>query len=142
MTGPNRTILLVDDDALIRRTFEFAFKAAGYAVLLAENGRKALDLLGRHQVDIAILDVFMPDQDGIETLLAIKRQFPDIDVYVMSGGGVRGHYEFLQIALKLGADGIVRKPMAPAQLIALIEGVSLSKTSGVADSASFPAGTP
>lgn len=127
MTTPQRTILLVDDDALVRRTYEFALKAAGYAVLLADDGRRALDLLSRHHADIAIVDVFMPDQDGIETLLTIKRKFPGVSVYVMSGGGVRGQYDFLQVALKLGADGIVRKPMAPKQLIGLLECDAVSK---------------
>ena len=128
MKTPSRTILFVDDDALIRGTYDFALKAAGYVVLLADDGRKGLDLLEQHVVDIAILDVFMPGQDGIETLIAIKRKFPGIKVFVMSGGGVRGQYDFLGAAMKLGADGIVRKPISPQQLIAMLENDTLPRT--------------
>lgn len=128
MTTRSRTILLVDDDALVRGTYEFAFKTAGYSVLVAGDGQKGLELLEGQIVDTAILDVFMPGQDGIETLLAIKRRFPSIKVIIMSGGGVRGHYDFLEAAMKLGADGIVRKPISPQKLIAMLENDTLPKT--------------
>ena len=128
MSVQSRTILLVDDDSLVRGTFDFAFKTAGYDVLLADDGRKGLELLEGQLIGTVILDVFMPGQDGIETLIAVKRKFPGVKVIVMSGGGARGHYDFLEAAIKLGADGIVRKPISPQQLIAMLENDTVPRT--------------
>lgn len=124
----SRTILLVDDDSLVRGTYEFAFKAAGYEVVLADEGSKVLALLEQQTIATVILDVFMPGQDGIETLLTIKRKFPSVKVIVMSGGGQRGQYDFLAAAMKLGADGIVRKPILPQKLISMLENNTIPRT--------------
>ena len=121
MNLANKTVMIADDDKLVRLTFKHVFEEAGYTALVADNGRDAIAQLSRTDVGTIFLDVFMPDQDGIETLLEIKRAHPETRVIVMSGGGVRGRYDFLAAATKFGADGVVRKPISPQQLIAMFE---------------------
>ena len=97
------------------------FEEAGYRVIEADDGRKVLQHLTEDNIDIVLLDVFMPDQDGIATLLEIRRKFPSLKIIVMSGGGMSGRYDFLKAATKFGADGVVRKPMSPLRLLEMIE---------------------
>jgi two-component system chemotaxis response regulator CheY len=115
------TVLITDDDPLVRATYRHPFEEAGYRVLEADDGRKVMKHLTHDVIDILLLDVFMPDQDGLETLLEVKRKFPTTKVIVMSGGGMSGRYEFLEAARKFGATGAVRKPISPRLLLDMIQ---------------------
>ncbi len=117
----SRNVLIVDDDPLVAATLKHVLLDRGHSASLAANGHAALKLLSSKKFDFILLDVFMPDQDGIETLQEVKRKFPDIIVGVVSGGGLRGRFEFLNMALKLGADGIAQKPITPECLVAMVE---------------------
>ena len=115
------TILIADDDVLVRDTYKYAFEQAGHRVFVADGGRRAVQRVTEHIIDTVILDVYMPDEDGIETLLNIRRISPQTKIIMMTGGGARGCYDFLETAMKLGATGVVRKPISPRQLITMIE---------------------
>jgi CheY-like chemotaxis protein len=121
MVNSPSTVLITDDDPLVRATYKHSFEEAGYLVLEADDGRKVLTHLTDEVIDILLLDVFMPDQDGIATLLEIRRRFPKLKIIVMSGGGMSGGMDFLNVAMKLGADGAVRKPISPRLLLDMIE---------------------
>jgi DNA-binding response OmpR family regulator len=130
MSAQCKTVLLTDDDKLVLATFKYAFDRKGYRVLLAENGDAALAYLENEPVDVVFLDVLMPQKEGLETLLEMRSRFPDVPVYVMSGGGGRGKHDFLSLAEKFGATGIIRKPVAPAVLIQLIEALPIQRHNG------------
>lgn len=115
------SVLIVEDDPLVAATLQHILVDRGHSVFLGQDGRAALKFLTRQKVDFVLLDIFMPDQDGIGTLREVKRMFPEITVGVMSGGGVRGRFDFLEMALRLGADGIAQKPITPEQLVAMVE---------------------
>jgi CheY-like chemotaxis protein len=117
----SQTILIADDEPLVVATYRQILQAAGYRVIVASSGKMALALLRRQVVQCVLLDVFMPDQDGIETLLKIKDIYPRTRVIVMSGSGLRRGYNFLQAAMKLGADGTAQKPLTRSQLLALLD---------------------
>ncbi len=121
MAANAKTILVVDDDKLVLAMYKFAFEDHGYRVLVADDGNAALRTLEGQQVDVVFLDILMPEKEGLETLLEIKQRFPDVAVFVMSGGGMRGKHDFLTVAKKFGATGIVKKPATPKELIALID---------------------
>src|SRR5580692_6981070 len=106
------TILIVDDDPLIRETFRYPLEQKGYRVLVADDGDEAMAAIAASNVDIVLLDILMPNKEGLETLLEIKRRFPGVIVHVMSGGGTRNKTDFLTIAAKFGADGVIRKPFS------------------------------
>jgi CheY-like chemotaxis protein len=116
-----RTVLIADDDKLILSSFRYVLVQRGYNVLVAADGIQAIRQLEEARVDIVFLDILMPQKEGLETLLELRRRFPSTPVYVMSGGGTRSKHDFLAVAEKFGATGILRKPITPADLIKLIE---------------------
>jgi CheY-like chemotaxis protein len=114
------TILVVDDDSVIRDVVKTLLEHHGYIVHLAADGEAALALLGTRPFDIVLIDILMPRKEGLETIIEIKRRFPKMLVFAMSASGARKGHDFLQIAAKFGADGIIQKPFTPEQLLALI----------------------
>ena len=68
-------------------------------------------------IDAVFLDILMPDKDGIETLLEMKRARSSARIYVMSGGGRAGLTTFLDVAMKFGAHGQLRKPLTVADMV-------------------------
>jgi DNA-binding response OmpR family regulator len=121
MAANAKTVLIIDDDKLVLAMYKFAFEDHGYRVLLADDGNAGLRALEAQTVDVVFLDILMPEKEGLETLLEIKQRFPEVAVFVMSGGGMRGKHDFLTVAKKFGATGVVRKPATPKELIALID---------------------
>ncbi|MFA7257685.1 MAG: response regulator [Kiritimatiellales bacterium] len=111
-----KKILLVDDEEAIRRMTRVVLGGELYEFAEATNGLEAQAMLEKQKFDLVISDVIMPDCDGIELVMAIRRKLPDIKVIIMSGGGrVRaGHY--LDLAKKLGAARVFEKPFDTAAL--------------------------
>jgi DNA-binding NtrC family response regulator len=111
-----KRILLVDDEEAIRKMVHAMLGNELYEFSEAANGLDAQALLEKQKFDLIITDVIMPDCDGIELVMAVRRKLPDIKVIVMSGGGwVRaGHY--LNLAGKLGAAKVFEKPFDAADL--------------------------
>jgi len=100
-------ILLVDDDASLRKVLEFNLEQEGYAVVSASNGKEALELFNEHDPDLIITDVKMPEVDGIDLLKEIKRR--DIEklvIVITAFGTVENAIE----AMKLGAYDYITKP--------------------------------
>lgn len=121
MTSAIREVLIVDDDPLVAEIFRRVLNDRGHHTAIAVNGRAAIKLMAHRKFDFVLLDVFMPDKDGIETLREMKQTFPNTTIVVTSGGGLRGRFEFLDIALKLGADGVAHKPISPEVLIGMVD---------------------
>jgi len=110
-------ILVVDDDSEIRNVFKRAFENAGHEVIIAENGRVCEILNHKHNPDIIILDIIMPDQEGIETIINLKASNNNIKIIAVSGGGMGGANNYLDNALKFGAKAIFEKPINPDEII-------------------------
>ena len=115
--------LIVDDEPLARRELRRLLDAHADLIVVGEAGNidEARSLIERHEPDVVFLDILMPEKEGLETLLEIKQRFPSVAVFVMSGGGTRGKHDFLAVAKKFGATGVVKKPATPKDLIALID---------------------
>jgi CheY-like chemotaxis protein len=120
MATGGKTILIVDDDRLVQRAFKLVFERHSYRVLLAEDGNEALATLASHSVDAVLLDVLMPDREGIETLIEIKRRHPALPVVVISGGGVQTKLDFLAVAKQFGADAVLKKPILPEEMVRIL----------------------
>ena len=114
------TILLIDDDEMLRTVLAMALDMVGHVVLQAENGQKGMELLRTTSVDIVITDLVMPVQEGVETIVKLRRERPSLPVIAISGG-VPNSYLYLDLASKIGAKRILAKPFLPRQLVALIE---------------------
>ena len=119
-------ILVIDDDKPTRELVTRILGRAGHDVSQAGNGKEGLDRLTSAQPTIVITDVFMPDKDGVETIIALRKVHPGIKIIAMSGGGRVGNLDFLQLAEQVGADKVLQKPIRMSDLL---EGVkSLAAT--------------
>jgi DNA-binding NtrC family response regulator len=109
--GNIRSILIIDDDAALADSLKKLLLRNSYAVHTAANGKIGLKFLAVEQVDLVITDIFMEEMEGLETILAMKRQYPDIRTIAMSGGAQIVGRDCLDMAQVLGADKILRKPV-------------------------------
>jgi CheY-like chemotaxis protein len=110
-------ILVIDDEAAIRQLVRHILEHAGHTVIEAPNGRAGIQLLRDNRIDLVITDIIMPEMEGIEMIMAIRRDFPATRVLAMSGGGsVKGSSVYLDAASKLGADAILAKPFRATTL--------------------------
>ena len=128
MSVPNsptlKRILVVDDNQDILSFMQVALEKAGYEVQTAPEGAKALALQAKRRADLLITDIFMPVQDGIETLQECKTRFPQTRIIVMSaGGGTGGKLDYLPAAVLIGANATLRKPFNVDQLLDTVRNV-------------------
>jgi len=109
------TILLIDDEESIRRIFQVALEEAGFRVLTAEHGKHGLRLLEQEKVDLIVVDIFMPEMDGLELIPLIRKTRPATQVIAISGK--LGLMNSLDAAKKLGAHDTLMKPFGVQELL-------------------------
>ena len=103
-------ILVVDDDLQLREMLRQMLEQVGYEIIDAPNGKVALDLYRESPTDLIITDLIMPEKEGIETIIELRREFPDARIIAISGGGRFVTEDYLYIARKLGALHTLSKP--------------------------------
>jgi DNA-binding response OmpR family regulator len=113
-------ILLADDDAAVRGFLRRVLASSGYEVTEVADGKQATTAICQQPFDLVITDLVMPEQEGLETIAQIRKQFPSMRIIAMSGafGG-----RFLQVGERLGANATLTKPVHPQELIATVERV-------------------
>ncbi len=114
-------ILVVDDDEQIRDLLRRIMEWAGYTVIEAKNGKIAMKLQRREPADLVITDLIMPEQEGLETISCLKREFPKVKIIAVSGGGRIGPETYLPTAKELGADRIFTKPFNVQDIVETVE---------------------
>ena len=120
-TGMAR-ILVIDDDHAIRSVVTLLLERSGHQAVVAENGRRGLRILDSDDFDLLIIDIFMPEMDGLEAIRLVRQTKPAMPIIVMSGGAqqIGSMPDFLPTATKLGAIESVRKPFKPETLVAAV----------------------
>ena len=113
-------ILVIDDDATIRRMLHTLLEREGHEILEASNGKEALRLHRVSPVELVITDILMPEMDGLELILALRRQAPDLRVIAMSGGGDSKQHQVLDVAEPFGAFATVRKPFKLDEMLTTV----------------------
>jgi DNA-binding NtrC family response regulator len=109
------TILLIDDEESVRTLLQVALERAGYHVLIAENGKHGLRRLEHQAVDLIIVDIFMPEMDGMELIPLIRKTRPATKMIAISGKS--GLMDCLDAATKLGAHDALKKPFSLQELL-------------------------
>ncbi len=118
--GP-RSVLVIDDEDLVRDTLRRALESAGIEVTVAADGREGLETYLANPTDVVVTDILMPEKEGIETIIELKRENPEVKIVAISGGDRAGNTDFLEMAVLLGADRVLRKPFRPRELLAAID---------------------
>ncbi|TES92499.1 MAG: sigma-54-dependent Fis family transcriptional regulator, partial [Candidatus Cloacimonadota bacterium] len=118
------SILVVDDDEYILDSFCQLIELKGYTPYIAENGKKALDILSKNKVDVIIADMKMPEMDGMQLLKTVKGKYPQINVIITTGYGC---IDDAVEAIKQGASDYILKPFSPDEIILKIVSVCKKK---------------
>lgn len=113
----NRSILIIDDEASIRQSLSGALSDEGYQVMSAPNAAQGMELIRKISPDVVIMDIWMPDVDGLTALNEIRKQGIEIPIIMMSGHGT---IETAVKATKLGAFDFVEKPVELDRVLVLI----------------------
>jgi len=114
-------VLVVDDEENIRTVFKRALEKENHIVLVAENGKIGESTYIQYKPDVIILDILMPEQEGIETILRLKEYDQDVKIIAISGGGLGNANNYLDNALKFGAKVALEKPVIITELVKQVE---------------------
>ena len=128
MKDPDTTrILLIDDDQTIQKVFSRFLMAQGYEVQQAENGKIGMQMMHESRPDLIITDILMPEMDGLEILMQIRKTHDDIPIIAISGGMRSLPINFLEQAKLFGARYVFEKPVPLDVLKKAVEDLLASK---------------
>ncbi len=113
-------ILVADDEKLVRVTIRKILTSAGHEVTEAANGREAIEMQNAQACDLLITDIIMPEKEGVETTIELKRDHPNLKIIAISGGGRTRNLDFLKLAKQFGADAVLAKPFSEDQLLGAV----------------------
>lgn len=111
------SVLVIDDDVATRVMISAVLEDLGYQVFTAENGRAGLDLYAAEPADLVITDIYMPEKDGIETIISLRELAHPPRIIAMSGGGEASGMDVLRMARLLGADATLLKPISIPRML-------------------------
>jgi DNA-binding response OmpR family regulator len=115
--GQKPVVCVIDDNDLVRTTICNALREAGFETVEAEDGIAGLKVIAESKARIAVIDIVMPVREGHDVIVDATRRFPDLKVLAVSGGGMAGPKEYLELALQLGAHDALAKPFRNAELV-------------------------
>jgi DNA-binding response OmpR family regulator len=119
-------ILVIEDEDQLRRTVAKMLTTVGHEVVEAADGLRGMELFRKEKPDLVITDIVMPNQEGLETIIELRRRCPQIRIIAMSGGFTRDdNLGFLKMARRLGADETIPKPFRAQELRKLVSQLSL-----------------
>ncbi|HET6673737.1 MAG TPA: response regulator [Nitrospiraceae bacterium] len=116
------SVLVVDDEDAVRRLIRETLGQAGYQVSEARDGKEGLLRYRQTPADLVIMDILMPDQDGLESILTLRREFPAAKIIAITGGSdMIGILNFLDVAKMLGARRTLQKPFDMNHLLDAVQ---------------------
>ena len=116
-------ILIIDDEPQIRALLRDILVREGFTVEDASDGRVGLAMWSKKPADLVLTDIFMPNKDGIEIIMELKRSWPYAKIIAMTGGGQMNLREMESAASFLGANRTLEKPFDRQSLLAVIRSV-------------------
>ena len=116
------SVLVVDDEEQLRLLMRQALEQAEFTVQDAKDGKEALEQYRRNPTDLVIMDILMPGQDGLESIIQLRREFPTVKVIAITGGSeMIGVLNYLEVAKMLGARRTLHKPFDLKELVEAAE---------------------
>ncbi len=117
-------VLIIDDDISVGAALETLLRNNDCIAVLVNSGRLGLEAFATSTFDLVMVDIFMPDMDGLETIRCFRQRAPDVPIVAMSGFRIRNAAastpDFLEMAMELGANCYLRKPFGAQQLMAAV----------------------
>ena len=110
-------ILIIDDDDQLRLMLRKTLERSGYEVVEAPNGKEGIKRFREMPCDLVITDLIMPEKEGIETIVELKKDFPDVKIIAISGGDRSKPESYLNLAKQLGAKRVFPKPIDREELL-------------------------
>jgi len=104
-------ILIIDDEPQIRLMLRIMLESEGYTVTEAADGSEGIKCYREKPADLVITDLLMPNKEGLETITALKKDYPSIKIIAISGGGKNKSKLYLQMAQRFGALEVFEKPL-------------------------------
>lgn len=117
------TVLVIDDDDMVRTMLLRTLTRGGHTAVGARDGIEGVARFRESPADLVITDIFMPNQEGLATIMELRRSFPAIRIIAISGGGARASLDVLPVAEALGARKTLRKPFTPAEVMDAVQDV-------------------
>ncbi|MCD4743999.1 MAG: response regulator [Desulfobacteraceae bacterium] len=114
-------ILIIDDDEQILKMLCLTLEREGYRVTTASDGRKGIKLYKETLADVIITDIVMPEMEGLEAIRKLRKEFKDIKIIALSGGGFVNPKEYLKLAKNFGAQYTFSKPVEIKELLKAIK---------------------
>jgi CheY-like chemotaxis protein len=114
------SILIIDDEPQIRSMIRLILERSGYTVIEASDGIEGIRRFREKPADLIITDLIMPNKDGIGMIIELKKEFPDVKIVAMSGGGLNRPEGYLRGAQKLGAACTLSKPINRQELLRVV----------------------
>ena len=116
------SVLVVDDEDQLRQLIREILEQAGYQVTEARDGKEAVQQYRLAPADVVIMDILMPEQDGLETTSTLRREFPNVKIIAITGSSeMIGILSFLDVAKMLGAHRALQKPFEMKTLLDIVQ---------------------
>jgi CheY-like chemotaxis protein len=109
-------ILLIDDDEQVRLTLRTMLERIGHDVVEASDGQVGVDKFRESPADLVITDIVMPQKGGITTIYELRRDYPDLRIIAVSGGGAMRGTDYLEVARQIGASRTISMPVEMEEL--------------------------
>ena len=116
-------ILIIDDEPQIRSMLKLMLERGGYEVVEAPDGVEGIKVYRQNPADLIITDLIMPNKDGIGMIIDLKKEFPDVKIIAMSGGGLNKPDGYLKGAKKLGAACTLTKPIDREKMLQAVRDI-------------------
>jgi CheY-like chemotaxis protein len=114
-------ILIIDDDTQFRLMLRRLLEKEGYEVVEAADGRIGIEMFRLFPSDVVITDIIMPEKEGVETIVSLRKEHPDLKIIAISGGGRNAPGDYLLLAHKLGARVTMEKPLDRTRLLVVLK---------------------
>ena len=120
-------ILVIDDEASLRLLIRRILEASGHQIVEAADGRTGLAAFQTQPFDAVVTDIVMPETEGAETILALRKLDKNVRIVAISGGGSLMSLDLLKLARSLGADATLPKPFSAEELLGCVEARSTGR---------------
>ncbi|MFA5903901.1 MAG: response regulator [Desulfobacula sp.] len=106
-----KKILVIDDEAAIRVLLAKILDREGFFVITASDGKEGMKLFNKEPADLVVTDLIMPEKEGVEIIIELRKEYPGVPVIAISGGGRNSPESYLNMAKLLGAYAVLEKPV-------------------------------